>query len=302
MINDAPRMHDDEVAIDENLVRRLLSEQFPRLAGLEVQRVASSGTDNALFRLGADMALRLPRHEPTAGQPTREARWLPHLFPSFTLEVPEPLGLGVPGCGYPFDWSVCRWIEGEEARADAFADPCATARELARFILALEAAGASGGPRPGRRNFGRGGPLSWREEGFRRSLAALADEVDAKTCEEAWREALAAPQWPREGVWIHGDLQASNLIVREGRLVGVIDFGCLALGDPACELMAAWALFEAASRRAFVQALPFDEATWARARGWVVSGAVIGLAYYRRTNPAIVERARTALAAVLSTR
>ncbi|MGH7016079.1 MAG: phosphotransferase, partial [Caulobacteraceae bacterium] len=156
--------------------------------------------------------------------------------------------------------------------------------------------------RPGRRNFGRGGPLSWREEGFDRSLANLADEVDAKACEEAWRDALAAPEWTRQAVWIHGDLQAPNLIVREGRLVGVIDFGCLAVGDPACELMAAWTLFQGASRQAFVRALPFDEATWARARGWVVSGAVIGLAYYRRTNPPIVERARAALAAALSTR
>jgi aminoglycoside phosphotransferase (APT) family kinase protein len=280
-------MHADEVVIDEALVRRLVAAQFPDWAGLPLEPVLPRGTDNALYRLGDDMVVRLPRRERTAETLAKERRWLPRLAPFLPVTVPAPIADGAPGDGFPFAWCVYSWLEGGKA-------PLADAVDLAEFIAALQRIDPSGGPPPGEHNFFRGAPLATRDAATRVSIAALG--IDGA----AWESAIRAPEWDRAPVWIHGDLDARNLLVQEGRLSGVIDWGGLGVGDPACDVMVAWKVLSAGSRDAFCAALGVDDATWTRARGWAISTAVNALTYYtEETNAALVHEARRWLAEAL---
>lgn len=292
-------MHANEVATSAPLVRRLVAEQFPRWADLPVTPVPSAGTDNALFRLGSEMVARLPRIEDATAQVEKEQRWLPTLAPHLPLAVPEPLATGEPGAGYPWRWSVYRWLDGENATFAPFADPAAAATRLAEFILALRRVDAAGGPPPGPHNFSRGVPLAERDVSTRRAIAALRGTIDTDAAIAAWEAALEAPPWRSAPVWIHGDLQSGNLLTVAGRLAGVIDFGGLVVGDPACDLMVAWNLFAGESRRVFRAALAVDEATWERGRGWALSVGVIALPYYWTSNPTLAGISRRAIDAVL---
>jgi aminoglycoside phosphotransferase (APT) family kinase protein len=361
------RMHVDEVEIGAPLVRRLIETQFPRWSGLPLRRVASAGTDNALYRLGDDLAVRLPRIARAAGQVRKDARWLPRLAPDLPLAVPEPVGVGVAGEGFAWEWGVYRWLAGEEARLDRMSDPVAAARQLAGFVGALRRVDTSWGPEPARSS--RGVPLALRDEATREAIAAtgaigVADgfeaagrrdaagerdaasgrdaaagvdaggrrdatggrdaaagvdaaggsggtpsalgiggsrcEVDVATVTAAWEESLAAAVWPGEPVWIHGDLSPGNVLVRRGRVSAVIDFACLGVGDPACDLLVAWNLFTGPSREMFRAELALDEATWLRGRGWALSVALMQLPYYVHTNPPLAANARHVIAEVLA--
>ena len=295
----ARRMHADEVDTGVSLVRRLLAAQFPQWADLAVEPVLPRGTDNALYRLGEEMVVRLPRRERTAVTLVKEARWLPELAPQLPLAVPVPLAAGKPLEGYPFEWAVYRWLEGEAATEAPIADPAQAAADLAGFIAALQRVDPSGGPPPGEHNFFRGEPLAKRDQATRAAIASLGTTIDAVTV--AWDAALAAPEWTGAPIWIHGDLDARNLLVAEGRLSGVIDFGGLGVGDPACDVMVAWKVLPADARDIFRNALSVDEATWARGRGWALSQAVVALAYYTlETNPVLVREADRWLAEVLA--
>lgn len=294
----AGRMHADEVETDVALVRRLLARQFPRWAGLPVRPVPSAGTDNALYRLGEDMAVRLPRIGWAVDAVAREQRWLPWLAPHLPLPVPEPLGAGLPDAGYPWPWSVYRWLPGEEAQVDRIRDLEETALSLAEFVTALHR--VEGTDRaPGGRT-GRGAPLATRDAATRSAIAALDGEVDTGVVTAAWEEALAAPVWDHPGVWVHGDLTPGNLLLVDGRLSAVIDFGALNVGDPAVDLLVAWNLFTGESRARYRAALEVDDATWARGRGWALSVALIALPYYRDTNPVITAMSRRVIAEVLA--
>ena len=296
----ATRMHADEVATDAGLVRRLLAGQFPQWAGLTIVPVPSAGTDNALFRLGDDLVVRMPRIGWATGQIDKERRWLPHLAPHLPLAVPEPLAVGEPAEGFPWRWSVYRWLPGDNATLDRLADPAEAARDLARFVRALQAVDTTGGPRPEPGTFGRGVPLAVRDAGTREAIAACAGLIDTGAATAAWEAALAAPEWRGPPVWLHGDLQSGNLLAVAGRLTAVIDFGALTVGDPACDLMVAWNLFTAETRAAFRDAMGVDDATWARGRGWGLSPALVALPYYRETNPGLAAIARHAIAEVLA--
>lgn len=296
----AGKMHPDEVDTDASLVRRLLAAQFPRWAGLPIESAPSSGTDNALYRLGAGMVVRLPRIYWAAGQVEKEARWLPVFAPLLPLAIPLPLATGAPAEGYPWRWSVSRWLDGENATIERLADPRQAAATLARFIAALQRIDPLGGPLPGPDNAGRGVPLAERDCDTREALASLRGEVDIAAATAAWAAALAAPVWDHAPVWIHGDLQSGNLLARDGQLSAVIDFGCLGVGDPACDLMVAWNLFSGDAREAFREALAVDEATWARGRGWALSVALIALPYYATSNPALAATSRFTIAQVLA--
>jgi aminoglycoside phosphotransferase (APT) family kinase protein len=296
-------MHDGEFDIDVPLVRRLLAARFPRWAHLPVEPVASSGTDNALYRLGDDMAVRLPRVSWTTGQVEKDLRWLPRLAPHLPLAVPVPLAQGDPGEGYPWSWGVYRWLDGREARLDRLADPPAAARVLARFLRALHRVDTGWGPAPRLDGSGRGVPLALRDGATREAIAALRDELDGfdtGAVTAAWEQALATPAWSGPPVWVHGDLLPGNLLVARGRFSAVIDFACLGVADPACDLLVAWSLFTGESRDAFRAELAVDDDTWARGRGWALSVALIQLPYYRDTNPAIVANARHMIAEVLA--
>lgn len=294
-------MHPDERPVDEALVRRLLQQQFPQWAELSLERVRSTGTDNAIYRLGDELAVRLPRYPAAAAHAEKEARWLPRLAAHLPLDVPVPLGLGRPAGDYPWSWSVCRWLPGESASVDVV-DPRDAANALAGFLRALQAIDPAGGPPPGEHNFGRGVPLAQRHEYVRAALSELDGVIDTKAPSAAWDEALAAPEWDRPTVWIHGDLHGGNMLANGGRLSGIIDFGGLAVGDPACDAMVAFTFLPREARAAFRRELQVDDATWARARGWALSMGLIALPYYRETNPQLAADARRWIGAVLDDR
>src|SRR3954452_12391302 len=209
-------MHPDEVPTSVALVRRLVSEQFPELSMLPVERVVSFGTDHALYRLGSELVARLPRREVNEGSLKNERRWLPRLAPHLPLAVPTPLREGQPGLGYPFEWSVYRWLEGEAADQATIA--VGAAEDLPAFVSALHSIDATGAAGPGPHNAFRGQPLADRDESTRASIDALRGEIDVAAATAAWEEALGAPVWNRAPVWHHGDLDVRNLLVTDGRL------------------------------------------------------------------------------------
>jgi aminoglycoside phosphotransferase (APT) family kinase protein len=288
-------MHIDEVETGVSLVSRLLNTQFPQWADLPIEPVPSAGTDNALYRLGDDMVVRLPRIHWAVEQVDKEYQWLPKLAPSLTLAIPVPLAKGKPGEGYPWHWSVYRWLEGENATIELIADPRQAATDLAQFIAALRRIDATGGPTPGPHNSYRGEPLTMRDTRVREAIATLRGALDVDTVTAVWEAAIEAPAWLEPPVWLHGDLQSGNLLALQGRLSAVIDFGCLGVGDPACDVMAAWMFLSAETRDIFRAALQVDDATWTRGRGWALSVGLIALPYYQSSNPVLAGIARRAI-------
>lgn len=284
-------MHVDELAIDEPLVRRLIGEQFPEWSRLPLHRVEPQGTDNAIFRLGGELSVRLARRRGPTGPGGKEAEWLPRLAPLLPCEIPVPVAQGRPGAGYPWFWEIHTWVQGDMLPVEAL-DPVQAARDLATVVRALQQADPAGAPP------GRGIPLARRDEEFRSWLPSFTGDP-AVTGE--WERALAAQVWEGPPVWHHGDLDARNWLVRDGRITGVIDWGAMGVGDPACDVMVAWKLHSTVARDAFRDALPTDDATWERARGWAVSQAVAALAYYTpENNPALYHEAEAWLRLVMS--
>jgi aminoglycoside phosphotransferase (APT) family kinase protein len=286
-------MHDDEVETDCDLVRHLLASQHPRWASLPLERVPSAGTDNAMYRLGDDLAVRLPRIHWAVDNVAKEQRWLPVLAPHLPLDVPVPVAQGAPDAWFPYPWSVVRWLPGGMVSLDGLDDPVETALELARFIRALRSVGASDGPR-----HRRGSPVRLQDSAVRRSVDELHDEVDGEALLDAWSRVMAAADYSGPPVWFHGDLAYLNLLARDGALCGVIDWGTCGVGDPAIDTMVAWSLFPPDARAAFRDALEVDDATWERGKGWVLTG-VGGIPYYRDTNPVLVADKIRAIEAVL---
>ncbi|NBD23749.1 aminoglycoside phosphotransferase family protein [Paenibacillus glycinis] len=287
--------------IDVSLVRRLIADQFPQWAHLPVRPVEMSGWDNRTFRLGRDMSVRLPSAEGYAAQVEKEQRWLPRFASALPLPIPAPLAMGAPSSEYAWHWSIYRWIDGENASVESIEDLNDFADQLAKFLTALQKIEASGGPPPGLHNFYRGGPASIYDEQTRHAIQALDATIDAKAATGVW-EAATKTTWSRQPVWIHGDVHPTNLLVEEGRLSAVIDFGCAAVGDPACDLTIAWTLFSEESRAAFRAGIMADEATWSRARGWALWKALITLADNASNNPIKTNEARRTLNELLSDR
>jgi aminoglycoside phosphotransferase (APT) family kinase protein len=284
------RMHDDELHTDASLVRRLLRGQFPEWAELPIERVPSAGTDNALYRLGEDLVVRMPRIHWAVGGVEKDTRWLPLLAPLLPVEIAVPLAKGAPAEGYPWEWGVYPWLEGENP---AVGKPLV--HDVARFVKALQAVDLPDGPAAF-----RGQPLTLQDEGARAALAELEGVIDTEAATTAWEEALRAPGWDGPPVWIHGDLMPGNLLVRDGTLTGVIDWGGAGVGDPAVDSMVAWNLFDAEARAIFRAELGVDDATWTRARGWALSTGLIALPYYVETNPVLAENARFRIREVLA--
>lgn len=290
--------HTDPVDIEVSLAGRLLAAQFPQWAHLPIEPVEFGGWDNRTFRLGEDMTMRLPSAEAYTAQVKKEHRWLPRLAPLLPLPIPVPLAMGSPADGYPWHWSIYRWLEGENATIERIADLPHFATTLAQFLAALQRVDPADGPVPGWHNFYRGGPLTIYDTETRRALAALEDKIDTDAVTAVWKAALKAP-WRGSPIWLHGDVSAANLLVQRGRLSAVIDFGCSGVGDPACDLTIAWTLFSGESREAFRAALPVDSAAWARGRGWALWKGLITLAGHIDTNPLEAGKARRVIDEVL---
>lgn len=295
----AGSLRPDEAHIDAALVRRLIAAQFPRWANLPVEPVEAGGWDNRTFHLGGHMTVRLPSAAAYAPQVEKEHRWLPKLAPLLPLPIPVPLAKGYPADGYPWRWSVYRWLDGETATAGRVADLPRFASALARFLTALYRIDPAGGPPPGRHNFFRGGPLTVYDVETRQAIAALEGEIDADAASAVWEAALAAT-WTGPPVWFHGDVAAGNLLVKNGRLSAVIDFGTSGVGDPSCDLAISWTLFGEEIRDAFRAALGLDDATWARGRGWALWKGLITLAEHIHTSPSEAGRARGVIDEVLA--
>jgi aminoglycoside phosphotransferase (APT) family kinase protein len=283
--------------IDAALVRRLIAAQFPEWASLSIRPVIPGGWDNRTFHLGDEMTARLPSAASYALQVEKEQQWLPKLAPLLPLPIPVALAQGRPGEGYPWPWSVYRWLDGETATDERIGDLEEFAAAVAGFLVALQRIDAVDGPPPGQHNFWRGGPLTVYDGETRAALAALEGEVDTVAAAEVWETALAA-EWCGEPVWFHGDIAWGNLLVRDGRLAAIIDFGTSGVGDPSCDLAIAWTLFAGGSREAFRDSLRLDDATWARGRGWTLWKALITVV--ANSNPVEVLKSRGIIDEVLA--
>lgn len=272
MIN--PQIDITQLVIDEMLVRGLVAAQFPHWARLPIRPVAQGGWNNKTFHLGNHMLVRLPSAEGYAAQVEKEQRWLPMLAPLLPLPIPTPLALGAPANGYPWKWSIYEWIDGEVALPERIINLSDFATRLARFLVALQSINIADGPAPGLHNFYRGGSLLTYDAQTRLAITILKDKIDVDAAIEIWNAALTAT-WHGKPVWVHGDVSLGNLLVKEGRLSAVIDFGILGVGDPACDLAIAWTLFQSDNREAFRATLKLDTGTWARGRDWTLWKALI---------------------------
>jgi aminoglycoside phosphotransferase (APT) family kinase protein len=281
-------MHVGEQPTDPGLVRALLEQQFPDWAALRIERVASTGTDNALYRLGEDMVVRLPRIEWVTSGIDKDFQWLPTLAPQLPVAIPTPLERGRPGAGYPWEWGIYSWLPGENPALGG--GGAELALDLARFVRELISVDTAGAPASR-----RGRPLATQDERARQALAEVPEAIDA------WDAALAVPEWEGRPVWLHADLLPGNLLVGEGgTLAAVIDFAVAGVGDPACDLIPAWSVLTGEARQIFRSEVGFDDATWRRGRGWALSIGLIALPYYRETNPGFAAVARHMIDEVLA--
>jgi aminoglycoside phosphotransferase (APT) family kinase protein len=292
-------MRPEPPAIDAALARRLVDRQFPHWSDLPIAPVELDGWDNRSFRLGSELTVRLPSGDWYAEQVAKEQRWLPVLAPQLPLPIPAPVARGEPDAGFPYPWSVYRWLDGEPAAAAPVGDLDAFATALARFLKALRAADATGGPPPGRHNFFRGGALATYEAEALAALEKLGDEVPRAEIEPVWTDAVRTT-WDRAPVWVHGDVAAGNLLVRDGRLAAVIDFGSSGVGDPACDCVIAWTFLSGPARDRFRAELGVDADTWSRGRGWALWKAMITLVGHLERGAPEAALARRDIRAVLA--
>ena len=293
------KLHANEVHISEQLVRGLLASQFPQWADLPLMQIKPAGTDNVIFNLGTEMCVRLPRIPSAASDIEKEQKWLPKLAPHLPFKIPSPLGKGLPSEHYPFHWSVYNWLEGKDALTAKIADFNQLAKDLAQFLKALQKIDTASGPLAIHHNR-RGTPLACRDVEVREAIVALKTMFNPEALTALWDEALHAPDWKCNPVWLHGDLLPGNILIHQGCLNAVIDFSGLSVGDPACDLMIAWNLLSTESRQVFRTELGVDDATWARGRGHALSQALIFIPYYLHTHPVGGEQARRTVHNILA--
>ncbi|MFT4060266.1 MAG: aminoglycoside phosphotransferase family protein [Legionella sp.] len=290
--------HNEELVINDVLVSHLVAAQFPQWKNLPIRPVARSGWDNRTFHLGNEMLVRMPSDAEYALQVEKEQKWLPILAPQVPLPIPAPLALGKPTTEYPWHWSIYSWIEGEAAASAPIKNLKDFAIDLAQFLAALEQIDSTNGPWAGPHSFYRGGPLLTYDAETRQALALLKNTIDVNTATEVWEKALET-SWHSSPVWIHGDISVGNLLVRDGQLNAVIDFGQLAVGDPACDLAISWTLFKDESREAFRSAINLDTGTWARGRAWTLWKALICAANLTNSNAVETKQALNIIGEVL---
>ena len=295
-------LHQNEVPVNDALVRSLLETQRPEWADLPLSP-AGAGTDNTMYRLGDDLLVRLPRTADKGRSVRKEQEWLPRLAPLLACPIPEPVHAGTPTDAFPVVWSVYRWIDGDEAGPDTVRDWAAFGADLAAVVRELHSIDLMGATRADDLSWYRGGSLQacdqWISKCFEECRTTVGPELDVEALEQLWRAVLALPEPSGPHVWLHGDLKPTNLLVREGKLHAVIDFGGLSVGLPDAEHSTVWDLPPQA-RQAYWNALDLDDPTWARARAWAIAVGVSGISYYWRTYPAFVAECQARLQAILT--
>jgi aminoglycoside phosphotransferase (APT) family kinase protein len=286
-------MHEGELRIDVALVRQLLTEQFPDLGQSSICEAQSTGTVNAIYRVGDDAYARLPRLSVWEAGLLREVQWLPWLAERLSLAIPVPIGQGRPSASYPLAWALYRWIGGEPYTDEGVADERQAARDLAEFVLELRRLDSSGAPPAGRR------PLRQLDSQTRAAIEASSMLIDSGAALAVWDDAVASAAWDGSVVWIHADLLRPNILASSGRIVAIIDFGSAGVGDPAADVIAAWSVFGPAGREEYRSALSVDDETWRRARGFALHQAAIAIPYYAKTNPRFASLAQRTVQQVL---
>lgn len=255
--------------IDVKLAKRLIDSQFPEWRQLHVVPVKQSGWDNRTFHLGNDMSMRLPSRKEYAPQILKESKWLPHLSKHISCKITQPIALGKPSEDYPFHWAINQWLDGETASLSTISNLKIFANDLAAFLGELHAIETIDGPPAGAHNFYRGGTLSYYSADMQNGLAKIKNPLEQKIATALWQDAVAS-SWQNKPVWLHGDFATGNMLIKDGKLHAIIDFGCLAVGDPACDLAIAWNLLDSSSRQTFKDKLSLDNETWIRGMGWTL--------------------------------
>ncbi len=276
-------MSPEKFNVTTEIVERLISEQFPHWSNEVVKPVDKGGWDNGTFHLGDDKLIRLPSAEYYVAQVAKEQTWLPKLAPQLPLPIPTPLAQGSANSEYPWPWSIYNWIDGAPANEQNITDMDQFADDLAGFMKVLQQASTDDAPPAGQHNFFRGGDFSIYEKQSRHSIEALEDRIDGEAMTQIIDDAVAS-SFDDTPVWVHGDIAPGNLLVKDGQLSAVLDFGCCAIGDPACDLVITWTFFTGSARDAFRNAFDSDQATWQRARGWACWKAMLVLQNPDATN------------------
>lgn len=288
-------MHEDEIEISPTLVRKLLQAQFAQWADLPLESITPAGTDNAMFKLGDDLAVRLPRTERAAHNIESECRWLPQLAPHLPLPIPVPLRQGKPQPEYDLPWAIYRLLPGKNVSVSRINNLHQAATDIGHFVYAMRQINAVGGPATR-----RGRPLHNRDTETRSAIAQLEGIIDTNHAIQLWEEALAAPQWTGPAMWMHGDLHPGNLLVENDHISAVIDFGTCGIGDPAVDLMVAWTLLDSESRKVFCAIVQPDNDSWIRGRGWAFTMGVVAYPYYKKSNPTFAAIAKRTMDEALS--
>lgn len=293
------KMHENEHEVDEQLVRDLIQSQCPQWSELPLKSVASSGTDNALFRLGSEYIVRLPRIEWGEGSANKstnkEYEWLPKIARFLRTSISEPIFKGNANESYPWQWIVAKWNEGYNPEFEKENEYAELAKDLAIFLNDLHRIKLSNGP-----TSRRGVSLKEVDAETKKAIGELTEELDTQSVTLLWNLLSNTPAWNQNPVWVHGDFLPGNILIQNNRLSAVIDFTDVGMGDPACDLIVAWALLNAQSRKTFRENLEnIDDDTWQRGRGWALSIALIMLPYYKNTNPTLGSLARRMIKSVL---
>lgn len=267
-----------KIDITEDLVKKLIEEQFPQYAHLPIKVVPLQGWDNRTFRLGEEMLVRLPSAESYVRQVEKEHKWLPILSSYLSLPIPDPIALGKPSKAYPWKWSIYKWLEGKSANSVEMGEETLQniAVQLAHFLNKLHQFAPTDAPTPGLHNCWRAAHTSVYDSDTRALIKNLNHLIDSKKATSLWKKAISS-KWNKDPVWVHGDVASGNILVKDNNLSAVIDFGCIGVGDPACDLTIAWTFFKNKSREIFKKAIDLDSNTWVRARGWALWKALYEL-------------------------
>jgi Predicted aminoglycoside phosphotransferase len=260
--------------ITVELVKQLIVDQFPEYQHLPISQVLPGGNDNRTFRLGDNLSIRIPSNESYVPQVEKEAKWLPYLTSKLSLPITTPIKLGKPSRFLAYPWSINTWLKGQATTSENIASQEQFAKALAQFLTELATIVAPPELQAGTHNFYRGGSLMVYDKETQIALSELAGNVDVIACQKIWQQAIKS-KWQKPSVWVHGDMAVGNILVENGQLAAVIDFGCMGVGDPACDLVMAWTFFNKSARQVFKANLPYDEETWNRGRGWALWKALI---------------------------